>query len=64
VVQFNKSLNYSVSYLPPEEKARISYDIVVPSAGTHNLVFEIDPDNQVNESIEEDNQLNISWQTF
>jgi hypothetical protein len=62
-VRFNNSVNYTVPSLPAGEEVQVSYAITVPATGTHTLAFEIDPGNSVNESIEEDNTLNVSWQT-
>lgn len=63
IVAFNNSENYSVSSLAAGDDAIIAYDIVAPAAGIHNLYFELDAYNAVNESIESDNVLNVSWRT-
>ncbi|MFH1788127.1 MAG: CARDB domain-containing protein [Candidatus Altiarchaeota archaeon] len=63
IVAFNNTDNYSVSSLTAGDWELVSYDIVAPAAGTHNLYFMIDSGDSVNESIESDNALNVSWIT-
>lgn len=62
-VLFNGSVNHTLSDFPAGGKERIFFSITVPSAGTHILTFEADSEGEVEESIEGDNYLNVSWRT-
>lgn len=63
-VVFNGTVNASVSGLAAGEETVVSFNVVSPPAGTNKIWFELDPLSNINESIESDNTLNVSWTTY
>ncbi len=61
IVRLNGSLDDVVPSLEAEAETTVFFNVTVPSVGTHILPFEIDPIEQLDEGIESDNFLNVSW---
>lgn len=62
-VRLNQSSNATVASLASGARTRVPYNITVPPAGTASILFEIDPEGSVNETIEGDNNLTVVWTT-
>jgi hypothetical protein len=60
-VSFNETLNQSITKLDSEEKTYLIYSIVTPQGpGFYIINITIDPENQINESIETNNVYNCT----
>jgi uncharacterized protein (UPF0333 family) len=60
-VSFNETLNQTITKLGSEEKAYLIYNITTPlNPGFYIINITLDPQNQINESIEENNVYNAT----
>jgi len=62
LVAVNGSTVIPVAGIPEESEVVLNYTLVNPGPGAYTVLFEVDYDNAVEESIESDNNVNVSFE--